>query len=119
MEEFNLEEVLKDIENKENLVDNELKEIFEEKSKLLSDDISIAKTFLICFDILDSNIDKKILIDFLEINKNLRHELKDYEEGKGYNDYVIKLRIKEIINLNRNKIIKFLESFNKVFISLD
>lgn len=122
-ENFNFDEEI-EIEDKENLVDDELKDkLTEEKTKIFSDDMILARTFLNCFDIIKLNIEKidnsefnEFLEEYKEIEKYLRNQFKNYNQGNDYGDWIIVNRIKDKVNINREKIIKFLEIFIKIFI---
>lgn len=113
-----------DLEDKENLVDDELKDMLtEEKTKIFSDDLRFAMTFLNCFDVIKLNIEKinnekfnGWLKKFEETEKYLRNQFKNYEKGEGYGDWIIQERIKNEVSSNREKIIKFLEVFIRIFI---
>lgn len=101
-------------------IDDELKDTFKDKkTQLYSDAVLMSKTFLVCYDIVNSKLEhKQILTDYFSIVKELRKEMNEYEYGEGYSDYITKLRIKNIIDLNREKIIEFLNAFDKRFIEM-
>lgn len=121
MDEENLIQMRSEIQNQELLIDNDLKEKFEEITKVLLNEIETAKTFVVCIDLISS---LKIieLTEFIsqysKLKSELSKELNDYEDGEGYGDYIIKLRIKDLVYLNKKNIIEFLNMFNKIFITL-
>jgi len=104
-------------------LDDSLEEKFEDKFyEIINNEVELAKLFVNCFDVLNINLEKldedfkKWFNEYLEVYLELRSELVDYEDGIGFGDWAIESRVKTIITINRDKLIKFLEVFKNIFI---
>ena len=117
--ELNYEKIKKELEIS---LDDSIEEKFENLSEIFNKEIEMSKLFVSCYDILNINLEKcnddfkSWFKDFESVYLELRNELKDYENGKGFGDWAIEERIKNIVTINRYSLIKFLETFKNIFI---
>lgn len=118
--EFNIEKIKKELNIE---LDDSIEEKFEDKFyEIINSEIELAKLFVNCFDVININLEKldeefkKWFNEYLEVYKEIRHELIQYDNGIGFGDWAIESRIRSIIVINRYSLIKFLEVFKNIFI---
>lgn len=120
-EEFNdIKEGFEDVD-----IDEDLEEMNEIKTEAKKNKISLAKLFVRCYEILESNYyileDDKLkskiesfLKDFYGI-ENIKDMIEEYGDGKDIGSYYLGERIIDVVIENRSKIDYFIKFFFRVF----
>ena len=117
-----IEKLKDDFEEIDQIEDEKLEKLEKERNNISTNNVSLAKLFLTCFDIFKNGIskieDNKELQRFLDNYDNveeLRSLIIDYGDGNQFGDHYVQVNINKFIIKERNQILELIDIFFQIF----
>lgn len=128
LDESTYDDIRKIIQNKDLINTKLFKELNHKKLDLGKSHLAVADMFLDCYELLDGCATKlkdkksdhiKAVTDFLAQFKDVAGDLRllfnEFHRGDCIGDYPIRVRIERNVNVNREKYVKLIKTFFKIF----